>query len=207
MNRFRKWFESIAYAGMDAPSAPRGRRLNWLGPLARPINQYLDGGARPDDPFYLSNRTLGQRFRLALPIAAPCIIIAAGIAMAAAGYFDRHHSEIPPSPALTSEQIAAKVLPNLGKDLTVEVSHDLEVTEVHVEHGSVTTVSGFARNTTDHAIHNAQAVFDLTNSAGSRLGAVSTRIPSIGAKATVPFSFPVEQREAAFVLVREIRQD
>jgi hypothetical protein len=205
MNRIRKMFESIAYAGMKPSGTPQAKRLGWLGPLADPITRFLDRGARPDDPFYLSNRTLGQKMRAVLVIAAPCLLVAGAIGLAAIGYFDSAAPKPPPAPTLTPEQLAAKMLPNLDKDLKIDVNRDVEVMDVHIEKGSITKVTGSARNTTDRAMLNTELIFDLTNDAGSRLGAVSTKVARIEPKSVAEFSFPVEQHEAAFALVREIR--
>ncbi|HEV2446548.1 MAG TPA: FxLYD domain-containing protein [Candidatus Sulfopaludibacter sp.] len=205
MNRLRKLLESIAYAGLK-PDAPAHReRLHWLGPLAGPITRFLDGGAAPSDPLYLTNRTLGQKLRQAMVIAAPCLLVGAAISLAVLGYFDNPNAA-PPPPTLTPAQVAAKMLPNLDKDLKIEVNRDVEVAEVHIEHGAVTKVAGLARNNTDRVIQDSELIFDLTDAAGSRLGAVSARVPRIEAKSTAPFSFSVNQTKAAYALVREIRQ-
>jgi hypothetical protein len=205
MNRLRKLFESVAYAGMKPGAPVQGKRLGWLGPLAEPITRFLDGGAAPSDPFYLSNRTFGQKIRVALLMAAPCLLVAGGISLAVLGYFDSKVAKAPPQPPLTQEQLAAKMLPNLDKNIKIEVNRDIEVDDAHIERGAVTKVVGVARNNTDHTIQNAEVIFNLTNAAGSRLGAVSTRVPTIAAKSTTKFSFPVDEHDAAFVLVREVR--
>ncbi len=205
MNRIRKLFESVAYAGMKPGSPPQVKRLRWLGPLAAPITRFLDGTA-PSDPFYLSNRTFGQKVRLALLIAAPCLLVAGGIGLAVLGYFDSARAYAPPQPALTPEQIASKMLPNLDRNIKIEVNRDVEVDEAHIERGAVIKVVGIARNNTDHPIQNAEVIFNLADATGSRLGSVSTRVPRIDAKSTVTFSFPVEEHDAAFALVREIRR-
>ncbi len=204
MNRIRKVFESVAFAGMKTAAKPKGRRrLRWLGPLADPIRRFVDGGAAPSDPFYLSNRTLGQRVRLAITIAVPCLAVGGGLGLILMGYFGQPAASRPN--ALAPEQIAAKMLPDLNKDPRSAANREVDIPEVHVQPGTITRVEGTARNNTDHVVQNAELVFELTDSAGSRVGAVSTRIARIDPRSTVPFSFPVEQRDAAFVLVREIR--
>jgi hypothetical protein len=205
MSRLRKLLESIAYAGMKPGSPAPKNRARWLGPLAGPLTRFLDG-AKPDDPFYLTNRTVGQRLRLVIVIAIPCLVVAAGIALAMSGYFDPDTPTVNPAKSLTPEQVAAKMLPNLDKNLRIEVNRDVEISDVHIEHGATTKIAGLARNNTDHPIENAELVFDLTDKAGSRMGAVTTRIPKIDGKKTAPFSFTVEQQDASFALVREIRQ-
>lgn len=203
MKRLRQFFESIVFAGIK-PDKPE-KRLGWLGPLAGPLNRFLDGGAA-NDPMYLTNRTMGQKVRLAIVVMVPCLLVVGGIGLALAGYFN--HPPPPPraAPALTPAQIAAKMLPNLDKDLKIDSNRDIEVADVHIEQGGATKVAGRARNTTDHIIQNAEIIFDLTDKDGSRLGAVSAKIPRIEAHGSAQFSLPVEQREAYFALVREIRQ-
>ena len=202
--RLRKWFESIVYAGMSPANAQPKKRMAWLGPLAGPVARFLDVGAAPSDPFYLTNRTVTQRLRQAVLIAVPCLLVVAAIGLALLGYFNRPTALPPPAPTLTPEQVAADVLPKLDKDIPIEANHDIDVMEVHVVPGRDTKVAGAARNNTDHPIRDTELVFDLTDAAGSRLGAVSTHMALIEPKSTASFSFPVEQHDAAFALVREV---
>ena len=206
MNRLRKLFESIVYAGMKPGGAPPEKRMRWLGPLAEPVTRFLDGGAAPSDPFYLTNRTFGQRVRLAVVIAIPCLLVVGAIGLATMGYFDSPQAAAPPAPTLTPEQVAAKMLPNIDKDLKIDSNRDIGISDVHVEQGSSTKVAGTATNNTDRAVENVEVVFDLTDATGSRLGAVSTKIARIAPKGSAPFSFAVQQRAAAFALVREIKE-
>jgi len=208
MKGLRQLFESIAYAGMKPGKSPQGqgKRLGWLGPLADPVIRFLEAGARPNDPFYLTNRTFGQKMRLAAVIAVPCLLVGGGIGLAALGYLDQSAPQVPPSPTLSPEQVAKKMLPNLDKDLKIDTNHDVEVSDVRVENGQPTKVVGTARNNTDHMVQNVEVVFDLTDSAGSRLGAVTARVPRIDANGSSAFNLAVVQHTAAFALVREIRQ-
>ena len=120
--------------------------------------------------------------RVVLVIVAPCLLVAGAIGLAAIGYFDSAAPKQPPAPTLSPEQVATKMLPNLDKDLKIDVNRDVEVMDVHIEKGSITKVAGSARNTTDHPMLNTELVFDLTNRAGSRLGAVSTKVARIEPK-------------------------
>ena len=206
MNRFRKLFESIAYAGMKPGGSRPTRRMGWLGPLAGPVRRFLDGGAAPSDPFYLTNRTIGHRLRLAVVVAFPCVLVVGAIGLATMGYFGSAHDAARPTPALTPEQVAAKMLPNIDKNLQIESNHDIGVSDVHIEQGSATKVAGTATNNTNHVIQDAELVFDLTDVSGSRLGAVSTKIARLPAKGSAAFSFTVPQRTAAFALVRDIKE-
>jgi hypothetical protein len=95
-------------------------------------------------------------------------------------------------------------LPNLPKDIKIESHTDVQVTEASVKGGIVT---GSVRNNTDRPYHAAELVFDLTDSVGSQVGAITTTVRDLGAKATVRFSVPIKQRDAAFVLVREVHTE
>ena len=186
----------------ENPGASGQKRLRWLGPLAGPLMRFLDAPASAD-PFYLTNRTFGQKMRLGAAIALPCGLVMAGIVLAVTGVFDR---PAPPPPAVTPQQIAEKMLPDLANGVKIQTNHDLEISDVHVEQGGGPRVTGTVRNNTSHVIQNAELVFDLTDASGSRLGAVSTHIVRVEGNSTAPFSFPVEQKTAAFVLVREVRE-
>jgi len=188
--------------GMQPSGGAPEKRLRWLGPMAGPVSRFLNGGAVPSDPFYLTNRTLGQKVGLALLIAIPCLLVIGGIGLAGLGYFDNPPATSPPTSA---EQAAARTLPDLDKDINIPVNRDVEVVDAHVEQGPVTKLTGTARNNTGRTIHDAELIFDLTDAAGSRLGAVSARVAAIAPKGTTSFSIAIEQRNAAFALVREIR--
>ena len=203
-NRLRRWFESIAYAGMSPARAAPRKRMAWLGPLAGPVTRFLNGGAAPSDPFYLTNRTLAQKLRQAVLIAVPCVLVIVAIGLALLGYFDRPGKALPRAATLTPEQVADKVLPNQDSGIRVDANRDIDLMGVHVVRGRDTAVAGIARNNTDRPIHGTELVFDLTDAAGSRLGAVSTRLDRIDPKSTTSFSVPVEQHDAAFALVREV---
>lgn len=203
MKRLRNFFESIVFAGMRPGStAGNADGMRWLGPLRGPIERFLSGGAAPTDPLYLTNRTLGQRVRLAAVVAVPFVLVLAAIYLATMGYLAPSEA---PQQQLTPAQIAQKMLPNLNeKDLEIRSNHELDVMDVHVEHGSPLKLAGVLKNNTARTIHDAQLIFDVTDDAGSRLGAVSTTVPSVDAKSSVAFSFTIPQTNAAFALVREM---
>jgi hypothetical protein len=112
----------------------------------------------------------------------------------------------PPEPKpvkkLTTAEIAAKLLPNLEKDIKLKPPSDVQVLEIRVA-GS--RLFGVLKNTSEHEIAAAEVVVDLTNAAGSQVGAVSTiveRVPALGSKS---FQIPITQPDAAFGLVRDAR--
>lgn len=191
--KLRSLWESVAYAGLKPGSAPRPNRLaRWFGPLRRPLERFLAGGRVPDDPLYLSNRTIGQRIRIALVIAVPCLLLALGVA---AWIRSRHK--------LTNEEIAAQMLAGVDtRNLHVAANRDLEVLEATIQSNHV--VSGRVRNNTARAIDGAIVYFDLTDRAGTRLAAVAAHVPRIDPNETASFNAPCDET-AVYAFVREVR--
>ncbi len=177
--RIQQFFESVAFAGLR-PSG--GKRL---------------------DPLYLSNRTLLQKARIWLLIGVPSFLLLGGLGLVLSGYFN-HDVPITPPPALSNAEIAQKMLPNLNQDLGIDSQRDLEIQDVHIVRGGSVSLAGSALNNSGHVIRQADIVFDLADKNGSRQGAVTTHLANLAAKSTVPFQFAIEQKAAAFALVREI---
>jgi hypothetical protein len=202
--RLRAVIESIVYAGMKPGSrttAPTPTK--WLGPLRGPIERLLAGGPAPSDPLYLTNRTLGQKARSWSLIAIPCLLLALGIGVLLSNIL----APPPPAPVrqLSPAEIAAKILPNVARDIKIEQNLDLEVLEVGIQRDpNPRLLSGKVRNNTTHEITAADFVFDLTDSAGSQLGAVRTTIERIPPASLKAFQFPIKQQQAAFALVRDV---
>src|SRR5689334_18698134 len=197
-NRLKLLLERIVFAGLQPGQAQApGKRLRWLGPLAGPVDRFLSGGSRPSDPLYLSNRTLGQRLRLAGLIAVPVLILGGLIALALS---NRYTASSRPAVDPTREQLAAH-MNDVLKDVQIERSTDVQVVEAVIVKGSPRQVSGVIQNNTDRAYRAAELVFDLTNSQGSQVGGVNTTVYNIEPKSTQKFHFPIKQDDAAFVLV------
>lgn len=199
--RIRQFIDSIVFAGLK-PGGFRGHSegLRWLGPLRGPVERFISGGRAPSDPFYLSNRTFGQKVRLGILIAAPCLLVAAFFGLALVQYFGK--STPPPAPELTPAEVALRTLPNVDKDIHLDVNIEVEVVEVHVDHASLRLV-GTLKNNTNRAV-GAEVVFDLTDAAGSQVGAVVGRVERIAPEGKANFQFPIKQQDAAFALVREV---
>jgi hypothetical protein len=198
--RIQRFLESILFAGLKpgAQAAPK-QELRWLGPLRGPLERFLSGPA-PADPLYLSNRTGGQKFRSWSLIAIPCLVLAIGIGVVLSNLIDPPVAK--PAKQPTPAELAAKLLPNLDKNIQLKPPSDLQVLEIRVIDSRVV---GALKNTASHDIPSAEIVVDLTNAAGSQVGAVSgivDRVPALGSKG---FQIPITQRDAAFGLVREIK--
>lgn len=196
---FRQFVESVIYAGMKPDMPPsQARTTGLLGPL-RALFEKLLNGAAPDDPFYLTNRTLGERAKVWLLIALPILFVAGVIGIGVWGYIEKRDSA---PQELTPQEAAAKMLPDLNKPMELSVNRDLEVLEARVKQGEPVTLVGSIRNVTDKTIGRTEVVFDLTDARGSRLGAVSVPLESVAPQQVVKFELPIEQRTAAFALRR-----
>jgi hypothetical protein len=199
MGKLRQLFESVAYAGMK-PRGPGGEPPKPKSAWRQRLETYLNGPASTD-PLYLSNRTVGQRIRAAAVVVVPVLLLVGVLALAWSDVF--RNNEVPKLKDLTPAEKAARILPNFPKKIDLPTNHDLDVQDVHVEHGSPTRVAGLVKNNTDHVIASAQMVFDLTDQRWSRLGAVRTEVEQLPPHSTTPFRFSVAQDAAEHVLVRE----
>ena len=201
MKSIRKLWESIVYLGMQPGSPPQHRIARLFGPFRGPVERFLAGGLAPTDPLYLTNRTFSQKFRTGLVVAVPCLLVA-GLLTLGIGRYIRIREK--PVTELTKAELQERILPNLAKNIHISTNHDLEVVEARVEGGDPTVVSGTVKNNTNHAIEDANVVFDLTDRFGARLGAVAAKIAHVDAESTAPFRIEAAQRTAAYALVREV---
>jgi hypothetical protein len=169
--------------------------------LARRIEQFV-GGSGHSDPLYISNRTFGQKARLALLIGTPVLALVGLMALALGNFFDpspgAQKTSAPPHETGT---VTAKVLPDLQKSYRSDSDTDCEVAEASVADG---TLAGKLRNSTDRKINVVDVVFDLTDIDGSALGAVAVRVENIAPHGTANFRMAVDQRKAKTALVREL---
>jgi hypothetical protein len=201
MGKVRALLESLVYAGLK-PQAPGVAPPKPAGRWRQLIDRYLDRPADAD-PLYLSNRTIWQIARAWAIMLGPPVLLMAVLALAWSGWFKA--GDAPKPRDLTPAEKAARVLPNFNSKIQLPANRDLDMQEVHVEHGSPTRVAGVVRNNTDHAIAYAQIVFDLTDARWSRLGAVSTELEKLPPHSVTSFRFAVAQDTAEHVLVREFQ--
>jgi hypothetical protein len=203
LKRFRRLIDSIVFAGLK-PDAPReqAKRMRWLGPLRRLLERFLLRPA-PSDPLYLSNRTFDQKVKLWLAIGVPCLILAGVTVLGLSHFFAAN--EPGPAPEPSAAELAAKLLPNVDKTITIEVNRDVQVLEAHIEREGGMKVTGTVKNNTDRLIHTTEIILNLADRTGSHLGAVSAQVDNLAPNATVKFQLPIEQKDAAFALVREVQ--
>lgn len=176
------------------------RQIN-EGRLKRAWDRLLNGPT-PQDPLYLSNRTWKQKFRVAAIVLAPVLTVV--------GIFVYSIVTPPPAPekpisVLSPAEIAARtqIVPEGFK---VPQNVDVQVSEVFVDRSGIPhRIAGKLQNTSERRFSSAELSFDLTDENGSHLGRAQVVVPDIAPRAVKSFSFPVPQRNAAFVLVRETR--
>jgi hypothetical protein len=204
MKRLRKLFDSIVFAGMKpgVRPGPQGTSTVQQGEKKMgPVERFLSRPAHVD-PLYLTNRSLTKRIKYWSLVAIPCVVVIGLVALTLSrDYFDQPKAA--PPKELSQEELARKTLPNIATDLTIDSNKDVEVTEVHVDQSGM-RVTGTIRNKTAHGIAVADVIFNLTDKAGSQVGAVSSHIENLAPKSTKDFQFPIKQQNAAFVLVREL---
>jgi hypothetical protein len=202
MKRLREFFESIAFAGMKPGARPgQKQEIKWLAALRGSVERFLSGTA-PSDPLYLTNRSRAQRIKAWSLVAVPCLVIVGLVALALSkSYFDP--PDAPPPKELSAEEITRKLLPNVARDITLDSNKDVEVVQVHVNRADM-NVAGTVRNNTAHAIAVTDVTFNLTDKTGSQVGAVTGHIENLPPKTTKDFQFPIKQRDATLVLVRDL---
>src|SRR5437016_5000933 len=92
MKRFREWIESIIFAGMKPSGGKNAQPLlranTFWGRLRQKFDTMLAGGAAPNDPLYLSNRTWTQKVRSWGVITIPLLVLVAGVGLVLSGYLD-----------------------------------------------------------------------------------------------------------------------
>jgi len=202
LKRFRRFIDSVVFAGLK-PGAPReqAKRLRWLGPLRGLVERVLFRPA-PSDPLYLSNRTFDQRVKVGLVIAVPCLIVVCVTALALSHFFQAKG----PGPAgeLSGAELARKLLPNMDTTIKIEVDK-VQVLDAHFEREGGMKLVGTVKNNTDRLVHTTEIVLTLTDETGSQLGAVTAQVDNLAANATASFQIPIQQTDAAFALVREVK--
>jgi hypothetical protein len=182
--------------------------IDRIDAFARKIERFAAGGA-VNDPLYLTNRTVGQKARIAVLLGVPILAVGALFYLALDSRFDRPASpERAAALEAKSRQVANKataaVLPNLDKTYASEQSKEVDVVEAAVSYGAAPSLSGKLRNNTDNLVRVADVVFDITDQEGSQVGGISVRVENIEPKGTATFRVALPQKSARSALVREV---
>lgn len=199
MNAFRKFLESLAFAGMKpgTQNTPRPQP-KWLGPLRKPLDNLLSGGPAPNDPLYLTNRTPAQKIKSWSLALIPCLLIAGGV-----GYWMRSIDPAEGKPA-TSHPAARSVSPlpaDFGKDIRFPPPSDVRVLEVRVDGDHLI---GTVQNTSTRTIPVVKVIVDLVTQENTTVGAVDVTITDLPPSGRKNFEAPIKARGAANALVRDI---
>jgi hypothetical protein len=202
-NRIRRFFESLAYAGLKpsggVPLQPRPPRKP--GGLRDKIEVFLNGG-RPSDPFYLSNRTWKQKIRAPLLIGIPTAILFVALALVFTNVFSPKTA--PPKP-LTPTDLMANLLPNLQDTVHIRAYTDAEIASLRVvREVGPPRISGAIKNKTSHAI-TVELDIDLADRNGSRVASITERVSNAQPNAVTQFEFPVANPTTTYAIVRKIR--
>ncbi len=197
----RSFVESILFAGIQPGGKRQAEpRTGWFGRLRDRIDRFISGG-RPKDPLYLSNRTWGQRLRLAAVVAVPCLVIAIGVAIILSGAF---RPKAPPPKELSPGELLSKMLPDLEKQAHIEINQDAEVTVVHVEPSNPPRVAGTLKNNTTSP-HSFDLTIDFADENGSHVGSDSCTVEKAAASTTTNFTCPLRIPRATYAQVRLVK--
>jgi hypothetical protein len=173
-----------------------------MGGSLRKLWDRILSGKTPSDPLYLSNRTWKQKLRTWLLAGSPLAIVL-GIVMY--GLMTPPTTPEKPPSDLRAEEIAARtqIIP---RDFAVPENTDLQILEVSVDKtANPHAIAGTLKNNTGRFFSSAELTFDLTDEDGSAIGGASVNVQKIAPHSSSPFRFPIPQRNAAFVLVRDAR--
>ena len=172
------------------------------GPAARPHRAYSSPGRGAERPA-LSHEPAAQPENAVLAlIVIPCLVLFIAIGIALSTLLDP--PDVQPVKELTAKEVAAKMLPNMDKDIKLNSNPDVQVVEVTVSHTGGTHLVGVVKNMTAHPIAAIDLIIDLTNGTGSQVGAVKGTVEKLAPSSTKDFQFPIKQNDATFALVREI---
>ena len=203
MKRLRAFFESIVFAGLKPGGGPKtkGAELKQPGTFRTLLERFLAGGPQTD-PLYLTNRTFARKMRSWSLVAVPCLVLAIAVGAALSTFLDP--PEVKPAKELSSREVAAKMLPNMEKDITLPSNNDVQVIEVSVNRPGGSQLLGVLKNTTAREIAFVDLTIDLTDANGSQVGAVTVTVEKLQPSSTKAFQYSIKRHDAAFALVREI---
>jgi len=194
-NRLKEFIASLAYAGLKpkvyTPAAAPVR----AGRLREKIERFLSGGRLPSDPLYLSNRTRGQKLKLAIGIAIPSALLLGALTLVFTG---------PHEPATPAPKAQEKPLPNFEKTVKIGAYEDAEFAELQVRRSGPPALVGALRNKTDRVLTVEFEVY-LANSEGAHIGTVIRRVEKVPPGGLAPVEFPLDNPGASTALVRSIR--
>jgi hypothetical protein len=201
MNPIRSLIEKVLFAGLK----PGGKLVaeKRSGPLAG-IRDWIDrfvNGGRPKDPLYLSNRSWGERLRLGIVVAVPCLLVGGVMSLFIAGVF---RPKPAPPKELTAAELMAKILPNMDESIDFKLSKDASVESVSVSREGPRRVFGAVRNTTDRVV-SVEMELRFTDQYVSNIGSQVFVVDKVPANGTTNFSFPLNIENAVYAVVHRVQ--
>jgi hypothetical protein len=179
-----------------------------LDRLRSRIELFVSGRA-PSDPLYLTNRTWGQKLKIALLIAVPVLLLVALAVIGAAnrvqvGAADPYGQ--PPVEAAPRTDAAAPSATGKPSPDPVLGSTDLEVLNIRIARDAHSpVVTGIVRNKTDRKVDKAEVSYFLVDREGSLVGTDSVIVASVQPHGSVAFRNPLKLARAEYVFVRDAR--
>jgi hypothetical protein len=201
-NRIRRFFESLAYAGLKPSGGvslePPPRKP---GGVRDKLEVFLNGG-KPSDPLYLSNRTWKQKIRAPLLIGVPMAILFVALALVFTNVFS---PKTAPPKQLTPTELMANLLPDLQNTVHINAYTDAEIVSLRVmREDGPPRIAGTIKNKTDHVI-SVDLDLDLADGNGSRVGSVTERVSNAQPNAETRFEFPAANPTTMYAIIRKIR--
>jgi hypothetical protein len=168
------------------------------------IEQFI-AGPPPDDPLYLTNRSLKQRLKLAALIGLPVVLLAALVMIGVLDLFRIHAVdpfERPPTEA-APPVAPQKRLPE--PKLTVA---DLEVVNIRIaKDAHPPMVTGVVRNNTNEKVDSAEVSYYLADNQGSLVGTDTTDVQNLAPHSSVTFRMTLKVARAEYVIVRDVHPE
>ena len=159
-------------------------------------------GRAPNDPLYLTNRTLQQKIKIAALVAVPVVILLALVLAATTDVFRSRRSD-PYEHPVAQAQISTTQAPSLPAP-TLALT-ELDVVNIRiVKDPRSPLVTGVVRNHTNAKVDAAEVSYYLVDEQGNVVGTDTTEVQNVAARGSAVFRVPLKIPHAQYVLVRDV---
>jgi hypothetical protein len=205
LNRIRRFFESLVFAGLKpsggVPVETKPQPPRRFATLRYKIELFLSGGPAHSDPLYLSNRTWKQKLRVPLLVGVPLALVFGVLALVFNNIYTPKAAPLPKEPS--AAEIMAKLLPDLEKTVHLDTYDDAEMVEIGVPEDGPRRIVGLIKNKTNRVI-SVEFDVDIADHNGGRVSSATERVNNLQPNSTTPFEFPAGSPEARYALVRKM---
>jgi len=192
---------------MPAGNSQIDRLRKRFDPLRARIEILISGQA-PSDPLYLTNRTWGQKLKVATLVAAPVLLLIALVTVGATNRlrFDKVDPyEHPPMEASPQAEAPPPAAPQRTLPDAISASTDLDVVNLRIARDAhPPAVTGVVRNKTNRKVASAEVSYYLADTAGSLVGTDKTEVANVEPHGSVAFRMPLKIAKAEYVFVRDV---